>query len=181
MHIKGLLCRLRTVCYHSLMSNFEHGWYGLNGYTCLAAMFDWEEESVSSDRSVAGWTTESFFEHGWYELHECSCLAAMFDWEESVSSVRSVVGWTSEYFFEHGWFGVLSSRQPITSRFIIPRLRPGLLSLRSVLSSRQVIRIRWILDRINFLVFFRTRILRIERMCLPCGYVRLRRRIRVIR
>ena len=34
---------------------------------------------------------------------------------------------------------VLSSRQPFLLLVIIPRLRPGLLSLRSVLSSRQLL------------------------------------------
>ena len=47
-----------------------------------------------------------------------------------------------DYFYSLTFAVVLSSRQPFSLCFVIPRLRPGLLSLRSVLSSRQVIRIR---------------------------------------
>ena len=56
--------------------------------------------------------------------------------------VRLIPRWV----FEHGFYGltrmlievmVLSSRQFFLLLVIIPRLRPGLLSLRSVLSSRQ--------------------------------------------
>ena len=52
-----------------------------------------------------------------------------------------------QWVFEHGFYGltrmlievmVLSSRQFFLAFIIIPRLRPGLLSLRSVLSSRQL-------------------------------------------
>ena len=54
---------------------------------------------------------------------------------------------TSEFFFrtriyridaDASLLEVLSSRQPFLLLFIIPRLRPGLLSLRSVLASSQI-------------------------------------------
>ena len=58
------------------------------------------------------------------------------------------VRFTTEFFFEHGFIGltlleVLSSRQPFLLLVIIPRLRPGLLSLRSVLASSQILLARF--------------------------------------
>ena len=59
---------------------------------------------------------------------------------------------------------VLSSRQPSPLICIIPRLRPGLLSLRSVLSSRQRLSVRSVESVFvsTLRVFFRTRIYRID-------------------
>ena len=62
---------------------------------------------------------------------------------------------------------VLSSRQPFLVLALIPRLRPGLLSLRSVLPSRQRLSVRFVESVIEWkalrsCVFFRTRIYRID-------------------
>ena len=61
--------------------------------------------------------------------------------------------------------------------FVIPRLRPGLLSLRSVLSSRQILlirSIRWIRVPFHRLVFFlNTNNLNLFRSVSPRGSIRL--------
>ena len=58
------------------------------------------------------------------------------------------VRFTTEFFFEHGFIGltlleVLSSRQQSLYVMEIPRLRPGLHSLRSVLASSQILLARF--------------------------------------
>ena len=71
--------------------------------------------------------------------------------ERSIRLIRLIrlirVRLIPQWVFEHGFYGltrmlievmVLSSRQFFLLLVIIPRLRPGLLSLRSVLSSRQL-------------------------------------------